>query len=79
MEAPGLEGQRRRLLARPGLTGLAQVNGRAGIPWSERIELDLDYVERWTLGRDLRILGRTAGVVLGRNGTYKGVGGGFDL
>ena len=71
--------QRRRLLARPGLTGLAQVSGRNTIPWSERIEIDIAYVDRWSLRRDLAILLRTALVVLRREGTYKGPRGGFDL
>ena len=71
--------QRGRLLARPGLTGLAQVSGRAAIPWSERIELDLRYVQGWSLRRDLAILARTARVVIGRDGTYRGATGGFDL
>ncbi len=71
--------QRGRLQARPGLTGLAQVTGRAAIPWSERIEIDLRYVEGWSMRRDLAILARTALVVLRREGTYKGSGGGFDL
>jgi lipopolysaccharide/colanic/teichoic acid biosynthesis glycosyltransferase len=71
--------QRRRLLARPGLTGLAQVSGRNAIPWSERIEIDVTYVERWSLRRDLAILVRTALVVLRREGTYRGPRGGFDL
>jgi lipopolysaccharide/colanic/teichoic acid biosynthesis glycosyltransferase len=71
--------QRRRLLARPGLTGLAQVSGRNAIPWSERIELDLAYVDNWSARRDLAILGRTARVVLARGGTYVGERGGFDL
>lgn len=71
--------QRRRLLARPGLTGLAQVSGRNAIPWSERIEIDIDYVDRWSTRRDLGILARTARVVLGRAGTYTGDRGGFDL
>jgi lipopolysaccharide/colanic/teichoic acid biosynthesis glycosyltransferase len=71
--------QRRRLLARPGLTGLAQVTGRAALPWSERIEIDLRYVEGWSLRRDLGILARTAAVVLRGEGTYKGATGGFDL
>ena len=71
--------QRRRLLARPGLTGLAQVSGRNAIPWSERIEIDVAYVERWTMRRDLAIMLRTALVVLRREGTYKGPRGGFDL
>lgn len=71
--------QRKRLLARPGVTGWAQVNGRNHIPWSRRIELDIEYVEGWSLRRDLWILVRTAGVVLGRRGTYRGEEGGFDL
>ena len=71
--------QRRRLLARPGLTGLAQVSGRNLIPWSERIELDVRYVETWSARRDLAILARTARVVIGRAGTYTGRRGGFDL
>ena len=45
--------QRRRLLARPGVTGLAQVSGRNAIPWSERIEIDIGYVDRWSMRRDL--------------------------
>jgi lipopolysaccharide/colanic/teichoic acid biosynthesis glycosyltransferase len=71
--------QRGRLLARPGLTGLAQVTGRNAIPWSERIEIDLTYVARWSLRRDLAILARTALVVVRSEGTYKGPRGGFDL
>ncbi len=71
--------QRRRLLARPGLTGLAQVSGRNAIPWSERIEIDLAYVDGWSPRGDLAILARTASVVLRRGGTYVGERGGFDL
>lgn len=71
--------QRGRLLARPGLTGLAQVTGRNAIPWSERIEIDLAYVGGWSMRRDLAILARTALVVLRSEGTYKGPRGGFDL
>jgi len=71
--------QRRRLLARPGLTGLAQVSGRTAIPWSERIEMDLTYVDRWSIRRDLAILARTVLVVVRRESTYKGPRGGFDL
>lgn len=71
--------QRGRLLARPGLTGLAQVTGRNAIPWSERIEIDLTYVARWSMRRDLAILARTALVVVRSEGTYKGPRGGFDL
>ena len=72
--------QRRRLSARPGITGHAQVTGRNAIPWSQRIELDLDYVDRWSLGRDIAIIARTALVVLRRQDTYRAEGGGgFDL
>ncbi|HET8863184.1 MAG TPA: sugar transferase, partial [Solirubrobacterales bacterium] len=51
--------QHRRHEVRPGLTGWAQVQGRAGIPWEERIELDVEYVDRRSLTLDLRILART--------------------
>jgi len=71
--------QRGRLAARPGVTGLAQVSGRASLKWSERIEIDLRYCERWSLRMDLAILLRTVRVVLAREGTYKGATGGFDL
>jgi lipopolysaccharide/colanic/teichoic acid biosynthesis glycosyltransferase len=62
--------QRRRLEVRPGLTGWAQVNGRAGIPWEERIELDVWYVEHRSLALDLRILARTARLLLTGHGLY---------
>jgi lipopolysaccharide/colanic/teichoic acid biosynthesis glycosyltransferase len=45
------------------------VNGRNAIPWEERIALDLAYLDGWTLGRDLRVMWRTVGVVLSRRGT----------
>ena len=51
--------QHRRHAVRPGITGWAQVRGRAGIPWDERIELDLWYVEHRSAALDLRILART--------------------
>ena len=62
-----------------GMTGLAQVSGRTAIPWSERIEMDLTYVDRWSIRRDLAILARTVLVVVRRESTYKGPRGGFDL
>jgi lipopolysaccharide/colanic/teichoic acid biosynthesis glycosyltransferase len=62
--------QRRRLDVKPGLTGWAQVNGRAGIPWEERIELDVWYVDHRSPGLDLRILGRTARLLLTGHGLY---------
>ena len=67
--------QLRRLEVLPGITGWAQVNGRAGIPWSERIELDVWYVEHRSLWLDLKILARTPFALFG--GTYKGASGGW--
>jgi lipopolysaccharide/colanic/teichoic acid biosynthesis glycosyltransferase len=72
------ERQRGRLAVKPGITGWAQVNGRASLPWSERIELDLYYVEHWSLWLDLRILLRTVRMVLRGDGLYKGDSGGWD-
>jgi len=56
--------QLRRLDLRPGVTGWAQIHGRAGIPWEERIELDVWYVEHRSLRLDLKILARTPGALL---------------
>jgi lipopolysaccharide/colanic/teichoic acid biosynthesis glycosyltransferase len=64
------ERQRRRLEVKPGITGWAQVNGRAGIPWEERIELDVWYVDNRSLRLDLRILARTARLLLTGHGLY---------
>jgi lipopolysaccharide/colanic/teichoic acid biosynthesis glycosyltransferase len=72
------ERQRGRLSLKPGITGWAQVNGRASLPWSERIELDLYYVEHRSLALDLRILWRTVAMVLGGSGLYKGQAGGWE-
>jgi lipopolysaccharide/colanic/teichoic acid biosynthesis glycosyltransferase len=72
------ERQRGRLQIRPGITGWAQVNGRTALPWSERIELDLHYVEHRSLMLDLRILWRTVTIVLGGSGLYKGETGGWE-
>jgi len=69
------ERQRRRLSVRPGLTGWAQVNGRASISWDEKIELDLWYVEHRSPRVDLRILLRTPRALF--SGTYKGARGGW--
>ncbi|HET9718717.1 MAG TPA: sugar transferase [Solirubrobacteraceae bacterium] len=71
------ERQRGRLAVRPGITGWAQVNGRASLPWPERIELDLWYVEHESLALDLRILGSTVEMVLAGRGLYKGEAGGW--
>jgi lipopolysaccharide/colanic/teichoic acid biosynthesis glycosyltransferase len=69
--------QRRRLEVKPGITGWAQINGRASLPWAERIELDIWYVEHQSLALDLRILTRTLGLVLTGHGLYKGETGGW--
>ena len=67
--------QRRRLDVRPGITGWAQVQGRASLPWEERIELDVWYVEHRSPSLDLKILARTPLALFG--GTYKGKTGGW--
>jgi exopolysaccharide biosynthesis polyprenyl glycosylphosphotransferase len=60
----------RRLLVKPGVTGLWQVSGRSDLSWEEAIRLDLSYVENWSLAQDLVILLRTARAVLGKTGAY---------
>lgn len=72
------ERQRGRLAVKPGITGWAQVNGRAALPWPERIELDLYYVKHRSLALDLKILARTVRMVLGGQGLYKGETGGWQ-
>jgi lipopolysaccharide/colanic/teichoic acid biosynthesis glycosyltransferase len=72
------ERQRGRLALKPGITGWAQVNGRTSLPWSERIELDLWYIEHRSWRLDLRILVKTAGMVFHGAGLYKGATGGWD-
>jgi lipopolysaccharide/colanic/teichoic acid biosynthesis glycosyltransferase len=67
--------QRRRLEVRPGLTGWAQIHGRAKLPWDERIELDVWYVENRSPWLDLKILLRTPLALF--RGTYKGETGGW--
>ena len=69
------ERQRRRLDVKPGITGWAQVHGRARLPWEERIELDLWYVEHRSPWLDLKILLRTPRALFG--GTYRGETGGW--
>lgn len=72
--------QRRRLGARPGVTGLAQVSGRQTLPWSQRIELDVRYIDTWSPAGDLRIVLRTALMLL-RPGAdvYRDQAPAFDL
>ena len=69
------ERQRRRLEVKPGLTGWAQIHGRAALPWEERIELDVWYVEHRSPWVDLQILLRTPLALF--RGTYKGETGGW--
>jgi undecaprenyl phosphate N,N'-diacetylbacillosamine 1-phosphate transferase len=61
--------QRRRLQVRPGVTGWAQVSGRNELSWDERIKLDVEYVERWSLFLDLMVLLKTFRVVLSGKGS----------
>jgi len=64
------ERQRRRLEVKPGITGWAQINGRTSLPWPERIELDVWYVEHRSLRLDLDILARTARMLASGHGLY---------
>jgi lipopolysaccharide/colanic/teichoic acid biosynthesis glycosyltransferase len=69
--------QRRRLEVKPGITGWAQINGRATLPWHERIELDIWYVDHRTLRLDLAILWKTVRLLVTGEGLYKGDRGGW--
>ncbi len=71
------ERQRGRLSIKPGLTGWAQIHGRTSLPWEERIELDLWYVEHRSLRLDLRILVLTARMLVTGHGLYRGELGGW--
>lgn len=62
--------ERRRLEVRPGMTGLAQVSGRAALPWQERIALDIRYIDSWNLWLDLAILARTPFCALATRAVY---------
>jgi undecaprenyl phosphate N,N'-diacetylbacillosamine 1-phosphate transferase len=66
--------QKRRLLMKPGITGWAQINGRNNMTWPEKIKLDLWYVDHWSIGLDLKIIGRTIWSVLKREGIYSDEG-----
>jgi lipopolysaccharide/colanic/teichoic acid biosynthesis glycosyltransferase len=70
------ERQRRRLEVKPGITGWAQIHGRAALPWEDRIELDVWYVEHRSPKIDLKILARTPRALF--SGTYKGSTGGWS-
>lgn len=62
--------QKKRLLMKPGVTGLAQINGRNSISWPERIRYDVEYVENWSFGLDFRIFIKTFSVIFKREGLY---------
>ena len=72
------ERERGRLRIRPGITGWAQVNGRATLPWAQRIELDLWYIEHRSWRLDLDILWRSVRMVFGGDDLYKGETGGWQ-
>jgi exopolysaccharide biosynthesis polyprenyl glycosylphosphotransferase len=61
---------RRRLVVKPGLTGLWQVNGRSDLSWDESVRLDLRYVENWSFALDVQILWKTISALLHRSGAY---------
>jgi lipopolysaccharide/colanic/teichoic acid biosynthesis glycosyltransferase len=69
--------QRGRLAVRPGLAGWAQVNGRASLPWHERIELDLWYIEHATLRLDVKIFALSVRMAVTGHGLYRGETGGW--
>jgi lipopolysaccharide/colanic/teichoic acid biosynthesis glycosyltransferase len=71
------EHERRRLDALPGITGWAQVNGRASLPWHQRFDLDIWYVDHASLWLDLKILARTLRMVTTGHGLYRGETGGW--
>jgi lipopolysaccharide/colanic/teichoic acid biosynthesis glycosyltransferase len=61
---------RRRLVVKPGMTGLWQVSGRSDLSWTESVRLDVRYVDNWSLGMDLAIMVRTLRAVVSRRGAY---------
>lgn len=64
------EDLRRRLVVKPGLTGLWQVSGRSDLPWEQTVRLDLQYVDNWSWRLDLIIAWRTVGAVMSHRGAY---------
>lgn len=71
--------QRKRLDMKPGITGWAQVNGRNNIPWDERIELDVWYIEHWSLWLDFKIVLKTVKVLFTKNDIYSDKGISYDF
>jgi lipopolysaccharide/colanic/teichoic acid biosynthesis glycosyltransferase len=60
----------RRLLVKPGITGLWQVGGRSDLPWDRAVRLDLSYVDNWSMAGDLLIIVKTVQAVFHRTGAY---------
>jgi lipopolysaccharide/colanic/teichoic acid biosynthesis glycosyltransferase len=60
----------RRLLVKPGVTGLWQVSGRSNLSWDDSVRLDLSYIENWSMIGDLIIIGKTLKAVFKRDGAY---------
>lgn len=71
--------QRKRLLMKPGITGWAQVNGRNNIPWEQRIDLDVWYVNNWSILLDMKIFLKTFFVILKRDSIYNQNGVSYDF
>jgi lipopolysaccharide/colanic/teichoic acid biosynthesis glycosyltransferase len=61
---------KRRLLVKPGVTGLWQVNGRSDLPWDESVRLDLSYVDNWSMASDLLLIAKTLKAVVASDGAY---------
>ena len=64
------EWQMKRLIVKPGLTGLWQVNGRSNVPFEEMVMMDIYYIDNWSLGLDINLIIRTIPAVIGRDGAY---------
>jgi lipopolysaccharide/colanic/teichoic acid biosynthesis glycosyltransferase len=60
----------RRLLVKPGVTGLWQVSGRSDLSWEDSVRLDLSYIENWSMIGDLLIILKTLRAILGKEGAY---------
>lgn len=71
--------QRRRLDMKPGITGWAQVNGRDTVPWPERIEMDIWYIDNWSFWLDMKIFFKTFKIVFGKGDVYSDKGISYDL
>ena len=64
---------KRRLLVKPGVTGLWQVNGRSDLPWDESVRLDLSYVDNWSMASDFLLIAKTLKAVVSSDGAYNDI------